>query len=393
MRGRLIATASGCVKRLRAARPPRIIAALDRGGAMSALVTSRREGSLLYVALNRPEKRNAIQRELLLALVDAIAAAEREPDVRAVVVYGEGPVFSAGVDFGMLTGDLAGERALPFRTLIGDMQAALSRLEALEKPVVGALHRYVPGLALELALAFDLRVPTAHAELGLPEVRVRLVPDVGGTTRLVRTVGYARAKELVMTGRMIGAAQALAIGLVNQVVPPREHVAAAGRVARPVGARRRGRLRRGGYRNAVLGAVERVDEFRARVHEALAADPLLPTALAKVVPSEATVRIEAPTAVETLAAAAAPFIDRLAGGPFFVRLERRGLKGRLHTPTVERALGDHVWRALEARGHTPRVEFKDPDAVLVLETIGDEAGIAVITRALRAQHPDRKSVV
>ncbi|HKC84243.1 MAG TPA: enoyl-CoA hydratase/isomerase family protein, partial [bacterium] len=143
---------------------------------MPALVTSRREGALLYVALDRPEKRNAIHRELLLALVDAIAAAEREPDVRAVVVYGEGPVFSAGVDFGMLTGDIAGERPLPFRTLIGDMQAALSRLEALEKPVVGALHRYVPGLALELALAFDLRVATADAELGLPEVRVGLVP-------------------------------------------------------------------------------------------------------------------------------------------------------------------------------------------------------------------------
>src|SRR6266849_847216 len=191
---------------------------------MPALVTSRREGALLYVALNRPEKRNAIHRELLLALVDAIAAAEREPEVRAVVVHGEGPVFSAGVDFGMLSGDVAGERALPFRTLIGDMQAALSRLEALEKPVVGALHRYVPGLALELALAFDLRVATADAELGLPEVRVGLVPDVGGTTRLVRTVGYARAKELILTGRMIGAAEELAlnaplaVGLAKRLV-------------------------------------------------------------------------------------------------------------------------------------------------------------------------------
>src|SRR6266852_8485584 len=114
MRRRLIATASGCVKPLRGARGPRIIGARDRGGAMPALVSSRREGALLYVALDRPEKRNAIHRELLLALVDAIAAAEREPDVRAVVVYGEGLVFSAGVDFGMLTGDIAGERALPF---------------------------------------------------------------------------------------------------------------------------------------------------------------------------------------------------------------------------------------------------------------------------------------
>jgi len=106
-----------------------------------------------------------------------------------------------------------------------------------------------------------------------------------------------------------------------------------------------------------------------------------------VVPIEATVRFEAPTAVATLAAAAEPFVDRLAGGSFFVRLERRGLKGRLHTPTVERALGDHVWRALEARGHAPRVEFKDPDAVLVIETIGDEAGLGIVTRALRTQHP------
>src|SRR5690242_12201682 len=125
---------------------------------MAALVSTRREGALRYVALDRPEKRNALHRDLLLTLVDAIAAAEREPDVRAVIVYGEGPVFSAGVDFGMLAGDVAGEAPAPFRSVVGDMQAALSRLEAVEKPVIGALHRYVPGLGLELALAFDLRV-------------------------------------------------------------------------------------------------------------------------------------------------------------------------------------------------------------------------------------------
>jgi len=106
-----------------------------------------------------------------------------------------------------------------------------------------------------------------------------------------------------------------------------------------------------------------------------------------VVPIEVTVRFEPGEPVEPLVAAAESLLERLAGGAFFVRLERRGLKGRLHTPTVERALGDHVWRALEVRGHTPRVDFKDPDAVLVIETIGDEAGIAVVTRALRTQHP------
>src|SRR2546422_3411750 len=195
------------------------------------LVVTRREDALLYVGLNRPEKRNAIHRELLLALADAVSAAERDPDVRAVVVYGEGPVFSAGVDFGMLAGDVAGESRAPFRTHVGEMQAALSRLEAIEKPVVGALHRYVPGLGLELALAFDLRVATSDCELGLPEVRLGLVPDVGGTTRLVRTVGYAKAKELIMTGRMIPASEALALGLVNQVAPPGDHLAAAARLS------------------------------------------------------------------------------------------------------------------------------------------------------------------
>jgi enoyl-CoA hydratase/carnithine racemase len=203
---------------------------------MASLVTSRREGAVLWVALNRPEKRNALHREMLLELLDAIVAVEHEPDVRAVVLHGEGPVFSAGVDFGMLAGDVQGDRALPLRTLVGDMQAALSRLEAIERPVIVALHRYVPGLALELALACDLRIATADCELGLPEVRVGLVPDVGGTTRLVRTVGYAKAKELILTGRMIPAEEARAIGLVNQVVPPGEHLAAAARLADEIAA-------------------------------------------------------------------------------------------------------------------------------------------------------------
>jgi enoyl-CoA hydratase/carnithine racemase len=203
---------------------------------MSALVSTRHEEALLYVGLNRPEKRNALTRELLLELVDAVLAADRRRDVRAVIVYGEGPVFSAGVDFAMLGSDVAGEAPRPLRSHVGEMQAALSRLETFEKPVIGALHRYVPGLGLELALAFDLRVATTDCELGLPEVRLGLVPDVGGTTRLVRTVGYAKAKELIMTGRMIGAEEALAIGLVNQVVPAGEHVRAAAGLAAEIAA-------------------------------------------------------------------------------------------------------------------------------------------------------------
>ncbi|HJQ84508.1 MAG TPA: THUMP domain-containing protein [Candidatus Binatia bacterium] len=151
--------------------------------------------------------------------------------------------------------------------------------------------------------------------------------------------------------------------------------------------RRLGKFRRGGYRNVVVGRVEDVPVFLAAVREALASDPLLPTALAKVVPVETVVRFDATNAVEAIVAAAEPFVPRLAGGSFFVRLERRGMKGRLHTPTVERDVGDRVWRALEARGETPRVDFRDPDAVLVVETVGDEAGVGVLSRALRTEFP------
>src|SRR5207237_1401702 len=118
--------------------------------------------------------------------------------------------------------------------------------------------------------------------------------------------------------------------------------------------RRLGKFRRGGYRNVVVGAVEDVPAFLTAVRDALAADPLLPTALAKIVPIESLVRFDATNAVESFAAAAEPLLDRLGSGSFFVRLERRGLKGRLHTPTVERDLADRVWRALESRGHVPR---------------------------------------
>jgi len=151
--------------------------------------------------------------------------------------------------------------------------------------------------------------------------------------------------------------------------------------------RRFGRFRGAGYRNVVVGQVEEVPVFLERVREALARDPFLPSALAKLVPIEKTVRIEARNAATTLTEAAEPFLDRLAGGSFFVRLERRGLKGQLHSPTLEREVADPVWRALESRGTHPRVDFRDPDNILVIETIGDEAGLTVLSRALRHDYP------
>src|SRR5262249_59022475 len=136
-------------------------------------------------------------------LTDAVTAAERDRSVRAIVLYGEGRVFSAGVDFTMLQADVAGGERVPFRAQVGEMQAMVTRLEAVEKPVIAAMHRYVPGLALEVALACDFRIASDDCELGLPEVKVGLVPDVGGTARLVRPAGRAGAEGRTPTGRVV----------------------------------------------------------------------------------------------------------------------------------------------------------------------------------------------
>ena len=198
----------------------------------------RIEGELAYIGLNRPEKRNAINQAMLRAIPEALDELDR-PEVRAIILYGEGQAFSAGIDFTSLANDTGAQGASGggpdiqrFRRFVHESQASLNRLESIEKPVIGALHGFVGGLGLELALACDARIAATGSRLGMPEVRVGLVPDVGGTTRLTRTVGYARSKELIMTARMIGAEDAERIGLVNRVVADGAQIAAAEELAR-----------------------------------------------------------------------------------------------------------------------------------------------------------------
>ncbi len=203
-----------------------------------AILKIRIEGELGYIGLNRPEKRNAINQAMLRAIPEALDELDR-PDVRAIIIYGEGQAFSAGIDFTSLANDTGakggaggGPDMQRFRRFVHESQASLNRLESIEKPVIGALHGFVGGLGLELALACDARIAAVGARLGMPEVRIGLVPDVGGTTRLTRTVGYARSKELIMTARMITAEDAERIGLVNRVVAEGAHLAAAEELAR-----------------------------------------------------------------------------------------------------------------------------------------------------------------
>ncbi len=182
---------------------------------MSIVFTEDR-GSVRHVILNRPEKRNAMNQELLLALGHALREAAAAEHVHCVVLRGEGPVFSAGVDLGEL-GQSTGRVGLlrPFRKVFLDCANAC---EEMAKPVVCQIRRACLGGALEVALGCDLRVADSEAQLGLPEVKFGIIPDVGGSTRLPAVVGLGRAKELIMTARTIGTEEAERIGQVNRVV-------------------------------------------------------------------------------------------------------------------------------------------------------------------------------
>ncbi len=185
-------------------------------------IKSRIDGGILFVSIDRPEKRNALTPEMIFAISEAVQAADEDPQVRAVVVHGVGPMFSAGVDVSASGESLRtfGSRnpARWLRRLASRLQDALNSLEATELPVIGALHGQVMGLGLELALAFDLRVASQDCQLSIPEARVGLVADVGGTTRLAQAIGPGRAKDMLLTARSVAADEALAWGLVNRVV-------------------------------------------------------------------------------------------------------------------------------------------------------------------------------
>jgi enoyl-CoA hydratase/carnithine racemase len=185
-----------------------------------SIVTVEDRGPVRHVVLNRPEKRNALNDELILGLDAAFRAAASDDAVRCVVVRGEGPMFSSGMDHSSL-GMLAAEpgRLREFRNA---PLAAWNLLEEMTKPTIAQIHGACLGGAMELVLACDLRVMAADAVIGLVETRVGLVPDVGGSSRLPAVVGLGRAKEMIMCSKVVSGVEAERIGLVNRVAAAAE---------------------------------------------------------------------------------------------------------------------------------------------------------------------------
>ena len=181
---------------------------------MDVLVEKR--GRAAWVTLNRPAVRNALSLEINNRLQEIATELEHDEEVRAIVITGAGEqVFCAGADLKERRGIPAGETG-PYINAIG---GAINGLAELRKPTIAAMNGSAYGGGLELAMACDFRILVEGAELGLTEVRLGIMPGAGGTQRLPRLIGEARAKEMILLGRRIGAARALEIGLVSQVVP------------------------------------------------------------------------------------------------------------------------------------------------------------------------------
>jgi enoyl-CoA hydratase/carnithine racemase len=184
------------------------------------LVETEDRGAVRHVILNRPEKRNAMHGELVLAIGAALKAAANAPEIHCVVIRGAGAMFSSGMDFAALAG--LSDTPEHLRAFRRECLDAWNLAEEMTKPVVCQIHGGCIGGAVELALACDLRVMAADAIVGMPETRIGLIPDVGGSSRLPALVGLGRAKELILTGKLIGAEEAERIGLVTRVAPPEE---------------------------------------------------------------------------------------------------------------------------------------------------------------------------
>ena len=172
-----------------------------------------------WITLNRPAKLNALNRAVLAELAAAVDDAGADPAVRTLVITGQGEkAFAAGADIAEFVG--LSPRGAEEMARAG--QAVFGRIAALPKPVIAAVNGFALGGGCELALACHVRLAASTARFGQPEAKLGLIPGYGGTQRLARLVGQGRALELLLTGRMVDAATALAWGLVNRVVEPAE---------------------------------------------------------------------------------------------------------------------------------------------------------------------------
>lgn len=198
------------------------------------LVTVARDGAIATVTIQRPDKLNALNARVIAELLRAFQelAAAADP-VRAAILTGAGKAFVAGADIA----EMATLSTVEAKRFSDAGHALCALIEGLAFPVIAAVNGFALGGGCEIALACDFIYAADNAKLGQPEVNLGVIPGFGGTQRLMRRVGAARARELIYTGDMITAEQALAIGLVNAVFPGGDLLAKAREAALKIAAR------------------------------------------------------------------------------------------------------------------------------------------------------------
>jgi enoyl-CoA hydratase len=174
----------------------------------------RKEGAVAVIQINRPQKKNSLNSELRHEMEEVMRAIAADTKQRAVILTGGEEIFCAGADISEIEGTASAEAAYQHAR---EFQILFEQLEALPQPVIAAVSGYALGGGCELALACDFRIASDTARFGLPEIKIGAFPGGGGTQRLPRLIGTAKAKEMILIGDPITAEQALAVGLVMKV--------------------------------------------------------------------------------------------------------------------------------------------------------------------------------
>jgi enoyl-CoA hydratase len=194
---------------------------------MTDLVRLERDGAVGVIRLDRPPV-NAINTVIHRELLEVARQVAGNPEIRAVVLYGGERAFAAGADIKEMVDRTPGE----ITGLGGGLNDAVNAVARLTQPVIAAITGYALGGGLELALAADFRIVADNALLGLPEITLGVIPGGGGTQRLPRLIGVTKAKEMIFTGRPVGGADAVGIGLASRAVPADQVFAEAMKMAR-----------------------------------------------------------------------------------------------------------------------------------------------------------------
>jgi enoyl-CoA hydratase len=182
------------------------------------MIKYNKEDGLAFITFNRPDKRNALNHEMMKEIETALGDAENDQDISAVILTGGDKYFISGTDMDFLLGEEDNQKPQKIYKIHRQTQSLYRYLTIYTKPTIAVIAGYAFGGGLELALCCDFRIATNDAKLGTPEIKVGIIPGAGGTQRLTRLMGVTKAKELILTGDPISGDEAYQFGLLNRVV-------------------------------------------------------------------------------------------------------------------------------------------------------------------------------